>query len=345
MRARSWRALRRQREAISGHRCSVGRDCFGLLRRPRNDIRVDANAAPAGSRRLTALALWLAAIGAIGSAAADPIVVRDAFDRTVTLPAPPQRIVTIFASNTEIVAALGLADRIVGIDALTRYPPEVVGKPQVGGRLGFSVDAVAAQRPDLVIITPARQAVHQLLDPMARLDVPTLVLLQRSVAEIIANIRLLGRATAVPERGEALAAALEARLAGVAQQTRGRPPPRVLMVTGRVGNGLLLVARRGTYTGDAVMCAGGALALDAGALVPSLAQVSPEAILDADPDVLLYAGTAPELGELIRRPGWSAMRAVKAGRAYAVSRAEFLIPGPRTVDGIEHLADLLYPRE
>jgi iron complex transport system substrate-binding protein len=49
------------------------------------------------------------------AAAAEPVTVRDAFDRVVTVPAPPQRIVTIFASNTEMVAALGLADRIVGI--------------------------------------------------------------------------------------------------------------------------------------------------------------------------------------------------------------------------------------
>ena len=68
-------------------------------------------------------------------ARATPVSVRDAFGRTVTLAAPPQRIVTIFASNTEMVAALGLADRIVGIEAYTRYPPELLNRPLVGGRL------------------------------------------------------------------------------------------------------------------------------------------------------------------------------------------------------------------
>ena len=72
-------------------------------------------------------------------------------------------------------------------------------------------------------------------------------------------------------------------------------------------------------------------------------QVSPEAILDADPDVLLYAGSAADRDELIGRPGWSEMRAVKTQRTYTVSRAELLIPGPRVVDGIEHLAALLHP--
>ena len=151
-----------------------------------------------------------ALLGALACCAAplqaEPVTVRDAFDRSVTVPEPPQRIVTIFASNTEMVAALGLADRIVGIEAYTRYPPEVLKKPLVGGRLGFSVDEVVAQRPDLVVVTPSRQAANQLVDPMQRLGIPIVVLLQRNVPEILSNIRLLGRLTGVPERGEQLAA-------------------------------------------------------------------------------------------------------------------------------------------
>ena len=280
------------------------------------------------------------AAGPIVAATGEPIVVRDAIERTVTLPAPPQRIVTIFASNTEMVAALGLTDRIVGIEAYTRYPPEVLSKPLVGGRLGFSVDAVVALQPDLVVVTPARQAVNQLLDPMQRLGVPVLVLLQRSVPEIFANIRLLGRVAGVPDRGEVLAGHLEARLASVMRRVDDRKRPRAVMITGRLGNGLLLMARPGTYTGDAIELAGGRFALDGRA---AISQVSPEAILDADPDVLLYAGSTADRDELIARPGWSEMRAVKTRRAYAVGRAELLIPGPRIVDGVERLAALLHP--
>src|SRR5262245_22867072 len=98
--------------------------------------------------RCLAAAIIAAAIGAGGPLAAEPVSVRDAFGRLVTVPRAPERIVTIFSSNTELVAALGLASRIVGIEAFTRYPPEVLGRPLVGGRLGFSVDAVVRLRPD-----------------------------------------------------------------------------------------------------------------------------------------------------------------------------------------------------
>lgn len=292
-------------------------------------------------QRSCGLVIWTAACAlGLNSIAAEPITVRDAVDRAVTLPAPPQRIVTIFASNTEMLAALGLADRIVGIEAYTRHPPEILDRPLVGGRLGFSVDAVVGLRPDLVVITPARQAAHQLVDPMERIGVPTIVLMQRSVAEILANIRLLGRVAGVPHRGEEVAGRPEARLASTMQRIKDRKPPRVVMITGRLGNGLLLVARPGTYTGDAIALAGGRFALEGRG---AIAQVSPEAILSADPDVLLYAGSPADRDALIGRPGWNEMRAVTTNRAYTVSRAELLIPGPRTVDGIEHLAALLHP--
>ena len=287
--------------------------------------------------------LFLAALAAgclSGPAHAGPVTVRDAFGRTVTLPAPPQRIVTIFASNTEMVAALGLADRVVGIEAYTRFPPEVLGKPLVGGRLGFSVDAVVAERPDLVVVTPARQAANQLVDPMERLGIPIVVLLHRSVAEVLDNIRLLGRIGGVAERSEELAARLQSRLDRIKQRVAGLTEPSTIMITGRLGNGLLLIARPGTYTGDAIVRAGGRFALDSGAI----AQVSPEAILKADPDVLLFAGSDKDLKELIARPGWKDMRAVKDKRAHAVVRAELLIPGPRTIDGIERLAGILHPQ-
>jgi len=285
--------------------------------------------------------LWaiLALAVALQPAAAAPVTVHDAFDRNVTVPAPPRRIVAIFASNVEMLAALGLADRIVGIEAFTRYPPEVLGKPLVGGRLGFSVDEVVAQKPDLVVVTPSRQAANQLIDPMERLGIPIVVLLQRNVEEILSNIRLLARLCGVAERGEELVARLQARLDRVEQRVAGLKPPSVVMITGRLGNGLLLVTRPGAYTGDAIVRAGGRLAFDGGVI----AQVSPEAVFNSDPDLLLFAGPEKDMKELIDRPGWSDMRAVKARRAHAVSRVELLIPGPRTIDGIEHLAAIFHP--
>jgi iron complex transport system substrate-binding protein len=290
--------------------------------------------------RLSAIVAAICAAGIFSAAQAEPLVVRDALDRAVTFPAPPQRIVPIFASNVEIVSALGLGDRIVGIEEYTRYPKEILDRPLVGGRLGFSVDAVVDLHPDFLIVTPSRQAANQLIDPMERLGIPIVVVLTRSVAEILANIRLVAKIADIVPHGEEVVAALEARMTRVKEKVAGRGQPSVIMITGQLGNGLMLVARDGTYTGDAILRAGGRFGLPG---TVALAQVSPEAILRADPDVLLFAGTEKGLKDLIAQPGWSQMRAVKSGRARTVVRAELLIPGPRTFDGIEHLAAIFHP--
>lgn len=271
---------------------------------------------------------------------AAPLIVHDALGRAVTIPAPPQRIVPIFASNTEIVASLGLADRIVGIEAYTRFPQEVLDRPLVGGRLGFSVDAVVALRPDLLIVTPSRQAANQLIDPMERLGIPIVVFLQRSVAEILSNIRLMATIAGIPERGAEVTGRLQGRLDRIRQRLEGRPPPTATMITGRLGNGLMLVERPESYTANAMMLAGTRRAF---ANAGVIAQVSPEAILNIDPDVLLFAGSERDLRELIARPGFADMRAVREKRTHVVARAQFLIPGPRTFDGIEALARVIHP--
>ena len=298
-------------------------------------LQAGGHAHPLRRRSLVGAGVVLGVAACWPAARAAPIVLRDALGRSVALAAPAQRIVTIFSSNTELVASLGLVDRIVGVEDYTRFPPQVMGLPKVGGRLGFSVDAVVAQRPDLVIVTPARQAAHQLVDPMERVGVPVMVLQSRTLAEVIGNVRLVAQATGVVARGDALADALQARLHAVDARMAGRAAPRALTITGRMGNGMLLVARPTTYTGDALVRAGVRHAIPD---IGRLAQVSPEAALASDPDLLLFAGSQEALDELVRQPGWRDMRAVRAGRAATISRAQFLIPGPRTFDGIEALA-------
>jgi iron complex transport system substrate-binding protein len=292
---------------------------------------------------LLALAL-LSAPARSGDAA--PVEARDALGRQVCVRDVPQRIVTIFSSNTEIVAALGLAERIVGIDAYTHYPDEIKNKAAVGGRLGFSLERIVDLRPDLVIMTPARQATNQLLGPLESLGIPALVLVAGSVEDIMDNIIQVARLAGVPQSGEALVDRMRQRLQRIARKPDDYRRPRVVMITGRVGNGLLLVARaqasRTTgYTADAVVKAGGVLALDEKPqLRPIINQVSPEALLAADPDMLLYTLPEKDMDDLAKLPGWSQMKAVRRRNVHAVSGAQLLIPGPRIVDGIEQMATL-----
>jgi iron complex transport system substrate-binding protein len=271
-----------------------------------------------------------------------PRVLVDGLGRRVEIAAPPQRIAAIFASNVEMLAGLGLVDRIAAIEAYTRFPPEVAGKPLVGGRLGFSAEAIARLGCDLAVMTPARGAAHLLTEPLARIGIPTLVVIHRDLPGVFGNIALLGRATGTEEPAEALADRLRARLGALSARLAGRPPVSLFLETSSNGRGAFGTARPRSYTQDILLRAGGA------PVFPDLpdaapAQVSGEAILRADPAVYLLAGRPDQAAEVLGRPGYAGLRAVRQGRVHPVSRSGLLIPGPRVVEGAEQVARLLHP--
>lgn len=276
----------------------------------------------------------------MAGAADFPRTVTDSLGRAVTIAAKPRRIVPIFASNTEIVAALGAADRVVGIEAWTRYPPEVLDRPRIGGRLGFSVEAIAKLRADLVIVTPARQAANQVLKPLGLIGIPVIVLQHADVPQVLKNIELVGHALGEDEKAEALLHQMRTRLDRVAVALKDRPPRRVYLETGSNDRGGYLSVRDGSYSADILKLAGGTNVF---AGPRPIAQVSGEALLRADPQVILVAGTTKQAEGVPGRVGWDRLAAVQARQVHAVPRAELLIPGPRVVDGVERLARLLHP--
>lgn len=289
------------------------------------------------------LLLVLACIAAMPAAAEEgwPRRVTDALGREVTIPAPPRRIVAIFSSNVEMLAAIGAGPDIVAIEAWTRWPPDLVARTaRVGGRLGFSVEAIARLGADLVVMTPARQAAAGLVDPLGRIGIPALVLTHDRLEDILANIRRLGRATGREAAAEAVASGMGARIDALRICLAGRAPVPVYMETGSDERGAAFTIRDATYTGDILRAAGG-ISVFAGR--DRLGRVSGEAVWRADPERILIAGSADRVPALMRRPGWEGIRAVQAGRVDAVSRALLLIPGPRVVEGTEMLARLLHP--
>ncbi|ODN66166.1 ABC transporter substrate-binding protein [Methylophaga muralis] len=271
-----------------------------------------------------------------------PITVTDALGRQVRLDRPPQRIVSIFASNTELIHALGATNRIVGIEDFTRFPPDIrEGRTIIGGRLGFSVEAIARLEPDLIVMTPARQAVNTLLKPMETIGVPVLVLLHRDLQEIFSNLSLLGRVLGNEKHADQVVAQLQRRLTMIDRQLEGVQRPRVYFETGQNDRGNFTTIRKGHYTYDALLQAG---AESIFADLDNINQVSGEAIIAANPDVILVARNEGSVDSIKKRPGWQNIQAIRDDRVFMVPRELFLIPGPRIIDGVKYLAPLLHPQ-
>jgi iron complex transport system substrate-binding protein len=266
-----------------------------------------------------------------------PITVTDDAGREVTIEQRPERIISIAPSNTEILFALGLADRVVGVDSYSNYPPEATEKPQVGDYVDPDLETIVAAAPDLILATEAHVAT--VLPELETLGLPTVVVEPTTLDEVFAGIALVGQVSGESAAAQKLVCSLQARVDAVSGAIAGAPTPRVFFELSPD----LYTAGPGSFVDDILTRAGGQnIAADAAEMWP---QLSMEALVSADPEVILLAdheaGVTAE--QVAARPGWQGVSAVESGRIVSLDADLVARPGPRVVDGLEAVAAALHP--
>ena len=266
--------------------------------------------------------------------AAHPLTLTDALGRIVTLSAPPQRIVSVAPNVTEILFALGVDERIVGISDADDYPPDrLAGRARVGG-VELNVEAIVGLRPDLIVGVSELQR-GQLLSLIA-LGLPVVALQARTLPDVYAQIALLGHLTDRDDSARRIVSAMRAREEVVTARVRGRRPVRVYV---EVWGEPPIAAGSLTLVDDLVSRAGGANILSD---LPHWPQVGEEIVIARDPEVILL--TYPGRVTLMGRQAWGHVAAVRSGRVVEVPSALISRPGPRVVLGLEILAHAIHPQ-
>ena len=260
-----------------------------------------------------------------------PLTLTDSAGRTVTLQAPPRRIIAYDAATVEVLFALGAGDRIVGTHSFVTYPPEVADVPKVGDAFSVSLERVAALQPDLFFIFYDR-----FTPDLQRLGVTVLYLESpTTLAAVAERIRLWGRILGLEARAEEVARDFEERVAFVQGRLTGvEQGPRVLHEVGD-----LWVAGPDTFVGDLYRLL---KAHNVAAEVRGFQQLSAEQVVALDPEVIVTTydgGTEAFSGN----PAFQGVAAVRTRRIVEVDGSLFSIPGPRIVDALEGLARFLYP--
>ncbi|HTQ61760.1 MAG TPA: cobalamin-binding protein [Candidatus Solibacter sp.] len=264
----------------------------------------------------------------------------DEAGRTVHVPQPVRRIVSLSPSLTETIYALGLQDRLVGDTDYCDYPPAAQKKPKVGGAINPSIEQIVALRPDLVLVTKLNrlETVHAL----GNLGIPSYATDPHTVQEIVTSTERLADMLGAPEAGASVAAGLELHLADLRQRLSASIPRRVLFV---VWADPLISVGKDTFIADALRLAGAASIVDSSQDWP---QISLEEVVRLQPDYLVFAESHSETAKsdfdvLAERPGWRGLDAVR-NRRYAVISDAVNRPAPRIVSAIEDLAKQLHPK-
>lgn len=255
----------------------------------------------------------------------------------------PQRIVSLSASNTEILCALGLTEQLVGVDTWSDYPPAVKTLPKVGRELDIDMAAVAALHPDLVAACRSIPGMERNITRLEAAGLPYVAVEPIGLDSIFEYIRRLGAATDRQQPAEELVGRIQARLVAVQQQVASvTERPRVYWEW--YPRPLIAAAGKSWMT-RLIAMAGGENIFAGRAEESTTIQV--EEVLAQRPDVILAcwcgARTPPTAERVAARPGWEAAAAVQSGRVHVLPEAYFARPGPRLADGLELLAALLHP--
>ncbi|MEJ7802971.1 MAG: ABC transporter substrate-binding protein, partial [Candidatus Limnocylindria bacterium] len=189
-------------------------------------------------------------------AAAFPLTLTDDAGREVTLEAEPQRIVSLAPSNTEIVCAIDACDRLVGVTDFDDYPADVVEIDKVVTMAQVDVEAVVAAEPDLVLAAGNELTPTAIIDQIADLGVPVLVLYPESLDEVSANIELVGMAVGRDGEAAALVGEMATRVEAVEEAVADLERPRTFYEVS-VFEGTIYTAGERSFLASLIETAGG----------------------------------------------------------------------------------------
>jgi iron complex transport system substrate-binding protein len=275
------------------------------------------------------------------AAAAFPVTLTGDDGTEVTLPAEPQRIVSLTPAETEILYALGAGDRVVGkVEDIANYPPEAADVPVMGRFDGVDVEQIVAAGADLVLAGDSGGTPPDAIDQLRSLGVPVLVVYAETVDEALADIELTAAAVGRPAEGEALVTEMREQFDAVAAATADLEKPRVFVETGNQP-AIYGIADNSVYA-EMVELAGGQPVTTGSATnwempIERLVSEDPEIILLADAN---YGVTAEEV---TGRSGWDGITAVKEGAIHPIDDIIVTRPGPRLPEGLHELLSKIHP--
>ena len=274
------------------------------------------------------------------------LTVTDDLGQGVSVATPPQRIVSLSPSNTEILFALGLGDRVVGATKYCNYPPSVLELKEskkievVGGYVDPDIEVILSLHPDLVLASRSRSS--DAVSLLEKEGIPTFVLDPNNLSSIIRSIEKVGKISGKVADASELCNKMESRIKAVSDKTSSLPKTRVLYI---VWHDPVKTAGAGTFEDELIEKAGGVNIFHD---LSGYVQVDPEAIAVRNPEVIIAcsgmgSGADMPLSWAKTERGLNQTDARKNGRIYQAEGDLITRTGPRIVDGLEMLAKFIHP--
>jgi len=259
----------------------------------------------------------------------------DGIGRKIELPKKPERIVSLAPNITEILFALQLGQKIVGVTDFCDYPEEARHKPKVGWLISPGIEKIISLQPDIVFATTEGNK-PEIIDELERMNIKTYVLNPHNLNDVLSDITEIGNVTGQRRIARELVGSLTRRINAVKKKALEGRQKRVIYL---VSTNPIISAGPGSFIHDLIITAGGINVLsDSPIRYP---RIDMEEIILKDPEVIIAPDDLTEqIHEWKKR--WSGISAIRNGAVYPVNPDIVSRPGPRIVDGLEMIYEYIH---
>jgi iron complex transport system substrate-binding protein len=287
----------------------------------------------------------------LGESNPSTISIIDDSGRNVTITTyPPERIVSIMPVCTEIACALGLENKIVGVDEISDYPPVILERVQagtlktLGDPTSISIESLLDLNPDLVLSDHGKGQ-SPTVQRLEELGIPVVVLHPKNIDEIISDILVVGEITGKTVEAEELVENMQTRIDAVMSKTQNLARPRIYVEY--YFNGGYWTVGSTSFITELIYKAGGTNVF--ADFSGEYLSTSTEEVLGANPEIIIISqgsmsqacGLTPTV--IKQRIGWGEIPAVLNDELYEIDENIVIRPGPRIVDGLEAFAKVIHP--
>ncbi len=271
------------------------------------------------------------------------IEITDQLGRVVTLSKTPERIISLAPSNTEILFALGLEDKVIAVTDYCNYPPAVQDKPSIGGFSTPNIEEIIALSPDLIIAASIHE--EKIIPQLEEKGIVVFGLDPKTIDQVITAISLAGQVTGNEKEADNLISEMQSRIKAVTDKTGSLTEEQKKRICYLVWHEPPMLAGSGTIQSELIEMVGG---INVAKNLNGYAKISLEEFIATNPQVMI-AGTSHGAGEdltlqfLKTEPRLSSCDARQTNQIYGVNADIAGRPGPRIVEALEEFAKNIHP--
>ncbi|NGZ75965.1 ABC transporter substrate-binding protein [Saccharibacillus sp. VR-M41] len=264
-----------------------------------------------------------------------PLTLKDATGKEMTFEAAPAKIVSLAPSETESLFALGLDQEIVGVSDNDDYPEAAKSKPKMGG-FELNTEAIVAARPDIVFVADVTD--DATVESLRGLGLKVFKFNPDTLEDVMNDIAVYGEITDRQAEAKSVTDKMRGDIEKVRTAAASIEEGERKTVYLEFSPGWTV--GKGEFMDELIDTSG---AVNAAADTTGWSEVDAEAIIDANPDVILYSKLSVDPQTIRDRSGWNGIEAVKAGRLFAIDDNLVSRPGPRLTEGLIEVFDAIYP--